>query len=220
MDPLETLLTTDELATYLKVDVVTVRRLVNRGELAAYRVGGEYRFKARDIRDYLDRQYVPAQLWAAADLDTIDKQVLAKLTKRVKQTLLLAAEEARSFKRVQVGSEHLLLGLLREGEGVAGRVLDELGVTYERAAQAVEATSDVGNHADPSAQDPDATERLVGLALDEAKQLKHQFIGTEHLLLALTHKADGNAVRALVQLDVTAEQVRDAVLRTLRQGPR
>jgi excisionase family DNA binding protein len=221
MDPLETLLTTDDLANYLKVDVVTVRRLVNRGELAAYRIGGEYRFKARDVRDYLERQYVPAQLFAAGDLDKFSKQAFDKFTKRVKQTMLLAAEEARNFKRAQVGPEHILLGLIREGEGVAGRVLDELGIKFDRAVQAVEATSGVSNEIDQPVQDPDDTaEQVIGLAVVEAKQLKHHFIGTEHLLLALTHDPEGNAMRALAQLGVTAEQVREAVLRMLKQGPR
>src|SRR5262245_19267093 len=145
MDPLEVLLTTDELANYLKVDVVTVRRLVNRGELAAYRIGGEYRFKARDIRDYLERQYLPAQPFAAGDLDKFTKQAFEKFTKRVKQTMLLAAEEAQNFKRAQVGPEHILLGLIREGEGVAGRVLNELGITFDRAVRAIEATSGMGD---------------------------------------------------------------------------
>src|SRR5262245_63984104 len=71
MDLVEPLLTSDDVANYMKIDVVTVRRLVNRGELAAYRIGGEYRFKADDIREYLERQYLPAQLFAAGDLDKL-----------------------------------------------------------------------------------------------------------------------------------------------------
>jgi len=118
-----------------------------------------------------------------------------------------------------VGPEHILLGLIREGEGIAGRVLDQLGITLDRAVQAVEATSGMGNEVNRPVQDPDdATKHVIGLAVGEAKQLKHHFIGTEHLLLALTRDNEGNAMLALAQLGATAEQVREEVLRVLNQG--
>src|SRR5215470_6676085 len=101
-EALEGLFTSEDVANYLKVDVVTVRRLVNRGELAAYRVGGEYRFRKHDINDYLERQYVPAQIFTAGELDRHIQQAFKKFTRRAKQAMLLAGEEASRFKRSQI----------------------------------------------------------------------------------------------------------------------
>src|SRR5262245_49821369 len=186
MEAPEGLLTSEDVANYMKVDVVTVRRLVNRGELAAYRVGGEYRFKIRDIDDYLNRQYIPAQIFTAGELDRQVQQAFNKFTRRAKQVMLLAAEEASSLRRAQIGPEHVLLGLMREGEGVAGRVLSSLGVQLDRARQATEEAFGVGESSDQLAPQPsDETRYMIKLAVDEAKQLEHRFIGTEHLLLAL-----------------------------------
>jgi excisionase family DNA binding protein len=221
MEPPEGLLTSEDVANYLKVDVVTVRRLVNRGELAAYRVGGEYRFKIGDINDYLKRQYVPAQIFTAAEPGQFMQRAFGKFTRRAKQAMLLAAEEASSFRRAQIGPEHVLLGLLREGEGVAGRVLSDLGVQLEQARRAVETTCGVGEGADQPAPEPnDETRRVTELAVAEAKQLEHHFIGTEHLLLALTRDPEGSAALVLAQLNIATEQLRDAVLRVLKHGPR
>jgi excisionase family DNA binding protein len=221
MGSLEGLLTSEDVANILKVDVVTVRRLVNRGELAAYRVGGEYRFKIRDINDYLNRQYVPAQIFTAGELDRQAQQAFNKFTRRAKQAMLLAAEEASSFRRTQIEPEHVLLGLIREGEGVAGRVLSSLGVQLEQAHQALESLFGLGEGSDQPAPEPsDETRRVIKLAVDEAKQLEHHYIGTEHLLLALMRDADGSAAQVLAQLNIPADQVRDEVMRVLKEGPR
>jgi excisionase family DNA binding protein len=146
VEPLESLLTTEDVANYLKVDVVTVRRLVNRGDLAAYRVGGEYRFTRSDVVDYLHRQHIPARANHAVDQDLLLKQAFNKLTKRAKQSLWkFAAEEARNFKQPHIGTEHILLGLILEGEGVAGHVMRDLGVTIVQARAAVEAAVGMGD---------------------------------------------------------------------------
>jgi excisionase family DNA binding protein len=220
MDPLEALLTTDDLANYLKVDVVTVRRLVNRGELAAYRIGGEYRFKAGDVRDYLERQYVPAQLFKTGDLANLNKQVFDKFTRLAKQSLLRAGEEASAFGRAQIGPEHILLGLIRASDGVAFHVLDNLGFKIHDARKAVEAIVGIGTETEQQSRDlSDEARTIVELAVDEAAQLKHHYIGTEHLLLALTRESEGNAARVLAHLELPAAQVRDAVLLALKMGP-
>jgi excisionase family DNA binding protein len=219
MDPLEPLLTTDDVANYMKVDVVTVRRLVNRGELAAYRIGGEYRFKAGDLRDYLERQYVPVQLFKGGDPASLNKHVFDKCTRLAKQSLLRADEEASAFGRAQIYPEHILLGLILASDGVAFHVLDSLGVKIHDAREAVEAISGRGTEADQQPRDlSDAARALVDLAVDEAKQLKHHYIGTEHLLLALTRDGEGNAALALAQLGLAAKQVQDAVLLALKIG--
>jgi ATP-dependent Clp protease ATP-binding subunit ClpC len=203
----------------MKVDVVTVRRLVNRGELAAYRIGGEYRFKAGDIRDYLERQYVPAQLFKAGELANLNKHVLDKSTRLAKQSLLRANEEASAFGHAQICPEHILLGLILAGDGVAFHVLDNLGVKIHDARKAVEAISGIGAVADQQSRDfSDEARALVDLAVDEAKQLKHHYVGTEHLLLALTHDVEGNAARVLAKLGLQATQVQDAVLLAVKLG--
>lgn len=220
MDPLESLLTTDDVANYMKVDVVTVRRLVNRGELAAYRIGGEYRFKAGDIRDYLERQYVPAQLFKAGELVNLNKQMLDKFTRLAKQSLLRAGEEASAFGQAQICSEHILLGLILASDGVAFHVLDNLGVKIHDARKAVEAISGIGAETAQQSRDFSDEARLaIDLAVDEAKQFKHHYIGTEHLLLALTRDDESNAARALAQLGLPTAQVRDAVMLAVKMRP-
>jgi excisionase family DNA binding protein len=219
MDPLEPLLTTEDVANYLKVDVVTVRRLVSRGDLSAYRIGGEYRFTRSDIVDFLHRQHIPARPLSAADQEKLLKQAFQKLTRRAKQAIWkFAVEEARNFKRPEIGTEHMLLGLILEGEGVAGHVLGGFGVTIAKARSAVEATAGVG--AGPVRQEPDLSAEAkdaIECAIDEAKQLNHHFIGTEHVLLGILRDRQGNAVRALEHLGLSPEQVRDQVIEVLQR---
>ena len=142
-----------------------------------------------------------------------------KFTKRAKQVLQLATEEARAFNHPYIGTEHLLLGLIREGEGVAARVLDDLGVKLAQARHAVEFIVGVGEG--PSRQDQDLTARakkVIEYAVDEAKRLNHHYIGTEHLLLGLVRNGEGVATGVLDIMGVSLEQVRTQVMRVLRQG--
>jgi excisionase family DNA binding protein len=214
VEPLESLLTTEDVANYLKVDVVTVRRLVNRGDLAAYRVGGEYRFTRSDVVDYLHRQHIPARANHAVDQDLLLKQAFNKLTKRAKQSLWkFAAEEARNFKQPHIGTEHILLGLILEGEGVAGHVMRDLGVTIVQARAAVEAAVGMGDFSGRQAPELSADSKdAIEYAVDEARELNHHFIGTEHLLLGIIRDPQGNAVRVLEHIGVAPEQVHTCVL--------
>src|SRR5215471_6421339 len=148
---MESLLTSEEVAEHLRVEVVTVRRLVNRGELAAYRVGGEYRFTRPDVEAYLQRQRIPAT--PANDSPNMFTQLVQWLfpkgqpsrlqeserhfTKRALKTLHLAQEEAQRLQHNYIGTEHLLLGLVREGEGIAAQVLGELRCDLEEARNKV-----------------------------------------------------------------------------------
>jgi excisionase family DNA binding protein len=222
MEPMESLLTTEDLANYLKVDVVTVRRLVSRGELAAYRIGGEYRFTRSDIVDYLHRQHIPARPPRSVDQDTLIKQASGKLTRRAKQAIWkFAVEEARAFKQPKIGTEHILLGLILEGDGVAGRVLSDLGVTVPQARAAVEATIGAGTF--DEGQDPalgDAAKDALEYAVEEAKQMSHHFIGTEHTLLGILREHEGNAVRVLEHMDIAVEQVRLRVVEVIQRMPK
>jgi ATP-dependent Clp protease ATP-binding subunit ClpC len=142
-----------------------------------------------------------------------------KFTKRAKQVLQLATEEAKGFNHPYIGTEHILLGLIREGEGVAARVLDDLGVKLAQARHAVEFIVGVGEG--PTRTDQELTARakkVIEFAVDEARRLNHHYIGTEHLLLGLVRNGEGVATGVLDILSVSLEQVRTQVMRVLRQG--
>src|SRR6266508_3177242 len=150
----------------------------------------------------------------------MSERAFDKFTKRAKQVLQIATEEARAFNHPYIGTEHILLGLIREGEGVAARVLDDLGVKLSQARHAVEFI--VGMGEGPTRQDQDLTARakkVIAYAVEEAKRLNHHYIGTEHLLLGLVRNGEGVATGVLDILGVSLEQVRTQVLRVLRQGP-
>lgn len=143
-----------------------------------------------------------------------------KFTKRTKQVLQYATEEARAFNHPYIGTEHILLGLIREDGGVAAQVLNDLGVKLSQARHAVEFIVGVGEG--PARQDQDLTARakkVIEYAVDEAKRLNHHYIGTEHLLLGLVRNGEGVATGVLDILSVSLEQVRTQVMRVLRQGP-
>jgi ATP-dependent Clp protease ATP-binding subunit ClpC len=143
-----------------------------------------------------------------------------KFTKRTKQVLQFATEEARAFNHPYIGTEHILLGLIREDGGVAAQVLNDLGVKLSQARHAVEFIVGVGEG--PARQDQDLTARakkVIEYAVDEAKRLNHHYIGTEHLLLGLVRNGEGVATGVLDILGVSLEQVRTQVMRVLRQGP-
>src|ERR671937_2413829 len=142
-----------------------------------------------------------------------------KFTKRTKQVLQYATEEARAFNHPYIGTEHILLGLIREGEGVAAQVLNDLGVKLSQARHAVEFIVGVGEG--PVRQDQDLTARakkVIAYAVDEAKRLNHHYIGTEHLLLGLVRNGEGVATGVMDIMSVNLETVRNHVIRMLRQG--
>jgi ATP-dependent Clp protease ATP-binding subunit ClpC len=142
-----------------------------------------------------------------------------KFTKRAKQVLQLANEEARSFNHPYVGTEHILLGLIREGEGVAARVLDDLGVKLPQARSAVEFIVGTGEGTIRGEQELTArAKKVIEYAVEEARRLNHHYIGTEHLLLGLVRNGEGVATGVLDIMGVSLEQVRNQVLRVMRQG--
>jgi ATP-dependent Clp protease ATP-binding subunit ClpC len=147
--------------------------------------------------------------------------VLDKFTKRAKQVLSLAQEEARHFNHPYVGTEHILLGLIRDREGVAGKVLDDLGVKHAQARSAVEFIVGHGEEADRG-EDLELTaggKKVIEYALEEGRKLNHHYVGTEHLLLGLVGKSESIAAGVLEIMGVNLEQVRTSVLRELRRGP-
>ena len=137
---------------------------------------------------------------------------LDRFTKRARRALTMAQEEARRMNHGYIGTEHLLLGLLREEEGVASRVLTELDLTLAQTRRAVERMVGVGDHEAVSLQLSDQTKTVIESAVEEAKRLGHRFIGTEHLLLALVRQQESMATAVLTSLNVNREIVRRRVL--------
>ena len=208
------LLTTEDVAEYLRVDVVTVRRLVTKGELTAYRIGGEFRFIRNDVEDFVRQQRVVVN--EEPGRDRFDK-----FTERSRKVLTLATEEALRLRHNYIGTEHLLLGLVREGEGVAARVLQQLNVSLEDVRKRVEYIIGRGDQPvkPPIGLTPRA-KKVVELAVDEARYLGHHYIGTEHLLLGLIREGEGIGAKVLETIHVNLEQARWETLRVLLKiGP-
>src|SRR6059036_1400951 len=142
-----------------------------------------------------------------------------RFTERARQVVVLAQEEARILKHNYIGTEHILLGLLREEEGLAARVLESLDITVERVrAQVVRI---VGSGEEVTAGQIPFTPRakkVLELALREALSLGHNYIGTEHILLGLVRENEGVAARILLDFDADSEKIRNEVIRML-SGP-
>ena len=142
---------------------------------------------------------------------------LNKFTERARKVLTLAQEEAQRFQHNYIGTEHLLLGLVREGEGVAAKVLTNLGIQLKDVRRAVEYIIGRGDRVAPG--DIGLTPRakkVIELAVDEAKLLKHQYIGTEHFLLGLVREGGGIAAGVLESMGVKLEQVHTETLKVLQ----
>ena len=142
-----------------------------------------------------------------------------RFTERARQVVVLAQEEARSLKHNYIGTEHLLLGLLREEEGVAARVLETLEVSVEEVRAAVVRIVGSGEES-PQGQIPftPRAKKVLELALREALSLGHNYIGTEHILLGLIREDEGIAARILLDLDAEPDKIRNEIMRTL-SGP-
>ena len=142
-----------------------------------------------------------------------------RFTERARQVVVLAQEEARSLKHNYIGTEHLLLGLLREEEGVAARVLESLEVSVEEVRAAVVRIVGSGEES-PQGQIPftPRAKKVLELALREALSLGHNYIGTEHILLGLIREDEGVAARMLLDLDAEPDKIRNEVMRML-SGP-
>ena len=142
-----------------------------------------------------------------------------KFSERARRVLTLAQEEAQHLNHSYIGTEHILLGLLREEEGVAAKVLTSLNVSLGKVRSGVEFI--IGHGDKPSAGDIGLTpraKRVIELAIDEARNLGHNYIGTEHLLLGLLHEGGGVAAGVLDSFGITLEQVRTETTRILSQN--
>ncbi len=139
-----------------------------------------------------------------------------KFTERARKVLSLAQEEAQRFNHNYIGTEHLLLGLVREGDGVAAKVLANLGVELQKVRSAVEFIIGRGDRIvlGEIGLTP-RSKKVIELAVDEARRLNHHYIGTEHLLLGLVREGEGIAAGVLESLGINLEKVRIETIRIL-----
>lgn len=145
---------------------------------------------------------------------------MERFTQRARRVLSLAQEEAERFQHNYIGTEHLLLGLIREEGGVAGRVLRELGLTQRSVEEQVERmTRATPRSGGGQPELSPGTKRVLELAVDEARRMGHHYIGTEHLLLGLVRLTEGVAIDILKKLNISPEEVRRQTRRVLQESP-
>ena len=140
-----------------------------------------------------------------------------RFTDRARRVIVLAQEEARTLQHNYIGTEHLLLGLIREGDGVAAKALASKGVTLDDTRKQVEEMIGKGN-ATPNGHIPFTphARQVLELSLREALQLGHSYIGTEHILLGLIHEGEGVGTQVLIKMDVNLGELRSATIDLIR----
>jgi ATP-dependent Clp protease ATP-binding subunit ClpC len=139
-----------------------------------------------------------------------------RFTDRARRVVVLAQEEARLLNHNYIGTEHILLGLIHEGEGVAAKALESLGISLEAVRAQVEEIIGQGQSA-PTGHIPftPRAKKVLELSLREALQLGHNYIGTEHILLGLIREGEGVAAQVLVKLGADLSRVRQQVIQLL-----
>ena len=147
----------------------------------------------------------------------IMSEPMSNFTPRAQQVLALARKEADRFHHNYVGTEHLLLGLINLGQGVAVNVLQKMGLDLDTVRQAVDEQVGLGPEAKPSGNVPytPRVKKVLALAGKEAKSLNHSYVGTEHILLGLLREGEGVAARVLKSLDIDVERCRNEILSEL-----
>jgi ATP-dependent Clp protease ATP-binding subunit ClpC len=137
-----------------------------------------------------------------------------RFTDRARRVVVLAQEEARLLSHNYIGTEHILLGLVREGEGIAAKALGSLGISLEAVRQQVEEIIGRGQQ-EPSGHIPftPRAKKVLELSLSEAHRLGHNYIGAEHILLGLIREGEGVAAQVLVRLGADLNRVRQQVIR-------
>jgi ATP-dependent Clp protease ATP-binding subunit ClpC len=136
-----------------------------------------------------------------------------RFTERARRVVVLAQEEASALNHNHIGTEHLLLGLVRDGEGVAARALQELEISLDAVREQVEEIIGRGKHEPAEGHIPftPRAKKVLELSLREARQLGHDYIGTEHILLGIIREGDGVGAQVLVNLGGKLSRVRDKV---------
>ena len=164
---------------------------------------------------------IPGLRWLKQPSPTVERshRLFERFTERARQVVVLAQDEARALKHNYIGTEHILLGLLREEEGLAARVLESLDITVEEVRAQVARIVGQGDEV-TTGQIPftPRAKKVLELALREALSLGHNYIGTEHILLGLVRENEGVAARILLDFDADAEKIRNEIIRML-SGP-
>ena len=208
---MERLLTTEEVAELLRIEPVTVRRLVTRGELIAYRIAGEYRFTPANVENFVESQRVVVSMKPGPN------HPLARFTERARKVLSLANEEAYRYHHDGVGTEHMLLAIMSEWEGVGARVLNQLQVLPSDVRKQIETLHPAGEQpiGDGQIGMTQQGKASIELAVQEARSLGHHYLGTEHLLLGLLREGEGIAYQVLLKSGVTLDKARELVKQVL-----
>jgi excisionase family DNA binding protein len=204
---MECMMTTEEVAELLRIDAVTVRRLATRGELTAYRIAGEYRFTPAGVESYVESQRIKVDMKPGPD------HPLAKFTKRAKKVMSLAIEEVSLYNHKGVGTEHILLAIMSEGEGIGAVALNRLQVQSDEVRAQIETLHTAGEQPIPKGQlgmTPQG-KQSIELAVQEAQVLGHHYLGTERLI----REEEGLANQVLSSSGVTLDKAREIVKQLL-----
>src|ERR1700683_4758736 len=164
-------------------------------------------------------KFAPLRLLVCAQRGRLKRrrcEMFERFTDRARRVVVLAQEEARMLNHNYIGTEHILLGLIHEGEGVAAKALESLGISLDAVRQQVEEIIGQGQQA-PSGHIPftPRAKKVLELSLREALQLGHNYIGTEHILLGLIREGEGVAAQVLVKLGADLNRVRQQVIQLL-----
>ena len=141
--------------------------------------------------------------------------MFGRFTERAQKVLALAQEEAIRLGHNNIGTEHILLGLVREGEGIAAKALYGLGLSSEKIQKEVEELIGRGTDTNGSIHYTPRAKKVTELSMDEARKLGHSYVGTEHILLGLIREGEGVAARVLNNLGVSLNKARQQVLQLL-----
>jgi ATP-dependent Clp protease ATP-binding subunit ClpA len=150
----------------------------------------------------------------------VEREMFERFTDRARNVVVLAQEEARMLDHNYIGTEHILLGLIHESQGLAARALESMGIGLEPVRQAVEEIVGRGKKS-PSGHIPFTAraKKVLELSLREALQLSHNYIGTEHILLGLIREGEGVATRVLVDLGADLNSIRQRVIQLQADNP-
>ena len=144
--------------------------------------------------------------------------MFGRFTERAQKVLTLAQEEAVRLGHGNIGTEHILLGLIQEGEGIAAKALVALGLSLEKIQDEVEQLIGHGPEQTPNIAYTPRAKKVIELSMDEARKLGHTYVGTEHILLGLIREGEGVAARVLNNLEISLNKARHQVLQLLGSG--
>ncbi len=229
---MERLYTTEEVAEWLRIDVATVRRLVARGEVTAYRVGNEYRFKSTDVEAYLLHQRVTVSDGADANS--------RRLTQRAAIAFQWAHDQGRKSGARHVDAMYVLLSLTNSEDCVAGQVLQRLGVTMARVRDGATTSVITGGTSADSLSDKDASSngisdvsndslelgmevtselsQIIRLAIDETIRIGRHRVGTGQILLGMLRSDETVPAQVLRAMGVTYDSARAHINQVIQMG--